>query len=105
VGRLLLSRVLSEWVASVIAPYYQDDYATIYHGDCLDEHMLEAWLSGDVLVTDPPYGISYAGSEGGPRNGWESARRFRDVAIYNDSDTDARGAGVWHVESAKATRH
>lgn len=37
-------------------PYYQDDLATIYHGDCLPLMPFEECVS---LVTDPPYGISY----------------------------------------------
>ena len=38
-------------------PYYEDGSVTIYHGDARD--FLD--LRVDVLVTDPPYGIGFAG--------------------------------------------
>ncbi len=36
-------------------PYYQDDYATIYHGDCRE--ILPTLEKVDLVLTDPPYGI------------------------------------------------
>lgn len=35
--------------------YYQDDYCTIYHGDCRD--VLPTLDRVDLVLTDPPYGI------------------------------------------------
>ncbi len=57
--------------------YYQDDFVTLYHGDCLTEH--REWLTADVLVTDPPYGMNAA-----------LTRSAIDVPIANDHNTDAR---------------
>ena len=39
-----------------MTPYYSDDAVTIYHGDCRD---LIDGLEFDVIVTDPPYGLSF----------------------------------------------
>ena len=39
-------------------PYYEDDYATLYHGDCRE--VLPS-LTADALVTDTPYGVDFAG--------------------------------------------
>ena len=38
-------------------PYYQDDYVTIYHGDC--QEIAPGLGQFDLLLADPPYGIAY----------------------------------------------
>jgi len=41
-----------------VRPYYQDDYVTIYHGDCRE--VLPGLGKVDLVLTDPPYGIGCA---------------------------------------------
>lgn len=38
-----------------MTPYYQDEHATIYHGDCRE---VLPFVSGDLTVTSPPYNLN-----------------------------------------------
>ena len=46
-------------------PYYQDDWVTIYHGDCRE--VLPGLGRCDLVLTDPPYEISTSGGGIGGR--------------------------------------
>jgi DNA modification methylase len=67
-------------------PYYEQDGITIYHGDCRE--VLPS-LNADVLVSDPPYGMSY-------RSGWSG------VSVRGDSDTTIRDMvlSIWEPRPA-----
>ena len=93
-------------------PYYEDDFVTLYHGDCRE---VTAWLEADVLVTDPPYGVKWAGHRGAYRkSGWVAGRA---TPIAGDADAAARDEvleawgdrpavifGSWRVARPSATR-
>ena len=70
--------------------YYQDDLVTLYHGDCLTDHL--DWIQGDVLITDPPYGTQFTASN--PKGGYGrrgKAGHSKDgFTIANDTTTEAR---------------
>jgi len=93
------------------APYYQDDLVTLYHGDCLIE---SAWLTADVLVTDPPYGMNYTGFGGRKGEPRQAAGRLsvagdgsataRDAALANWGDKPALVFGRWNIERPAGTR-
>lgn len=73
-------------------PYYQDDWVTLHHGDCLE--LADVWTGADVLVTDPPYGVAF-----------RSARRSeaeRFDAIAGDETVEAREAvlNAWGTKPA-----
>lgn len=53
-------------------PYYQDDYATIYHGDCRE--ILPRLEPVDCVITDPPYGVGLSGKRAKKRGGGTISR-------------------------------
>lgn len=65
--------------------YYEDDLVQLYHGDCRE---VTAWLEADVLVTDPPYGVSWGA--GGQRAGVDTSGWV--VEIAGDRDVQMRDA-------------
>jgi DNA modification methylase len=68
------------------APYYKDEFVTLYHGDCRE---VTAWRAANVLVTDPPYGISWS-THGGGRDLRNWSPRKPKAGIIGDDDTSAR---------------
>lgn len=79
-----------------MTPYYQDDWATIYHGDCLD---VLPYLSGvGAVVTDPPY--SSGGAFRGDRAQITTTKYVNsDTAAYRPEfagdNRDQRSFTVW----------
>jgi len=73
----------------VSKPYYQDDYCTIYHGDCRE--VLPTLDKVDLVLTDPPYGIF--------KNVGGSGVMFGQPTIYSDDDS----AAEWDKRPNKAT--
>jgi len=78
-----------------MTPYYQDDWATIYHGDCRE--ILPELPKVDLVLTDPPYGIlAEAGSAATRRPGGnkDDGRIVWDVAPTKDECAAFLAAGA-----------
>lgn len=86
--------------------YYQDDWVTLYHGDCLEQTQ---WLDADVLVTDPPYGMAYQsnrvkGREANPISGDETTD-LRDWTLTLWGSKPALVFGTWRQDKPLGTKN
>jgi site-specific DNA-methyltransferase (adenine-specific) len=63
---------------------YQDNLATLYQGSCLDDEG-HPWVDADVLITDPPYGMSYVSN---------SSKRGPSTPVHGDRDAGLRDAAL-----------
>lgn len=89
------------------APYYQDEFVTLYHGDCLD---IDEWKSADVLVTDPPYGMSYVSNHRYtvPKHDQiknDDSTKVRDDVLEVWGDKPALVFGTWRVQKPHNVRN
>ena len=101
------------------APYYDDGTVTLYHGDALE---LMPAIDADVVITDPPYGISYkpnypnrqtfapvAGDDGDEMMRWALALPARSIVFGAEHcAASVPASSTWHVwdkrESVAADR-
>jgi DNA modification methylase len=94
-------------------PYYKDDLVTLYHGDCLE---VTEWLDADVLVTDPPYGISLSAGQMFNTAAGRLEHRRKNV-VKNDHDPSVRDKalllwgqrpaivfGSWRIQRPESVR-
>ena len=84
--------------------YYQDELVTLWHGDCLEE---THWLEGDVMITDPPYGVAYV-SNWSKYGSTKPIQGDKDPEIRDKTlelwDGPALVFGSWKIYRPKNTR-
>lgn len=97
-------------------PYYQDDFVTLYHGDCIE--LADLWTCADVLVTDPPYGVSWkrGATTWYGKNGaavkqkietiaGDKTPEVRDLALASWGDNPGVVFGSWRVARPDNVQH
>lgn len=73
------------------APYWRDDGVELYLGDCRE---VDAWLTADVLVTDPPYGRCWRSGGGMTNSDGQGRGTTAHDRIRGDRNTHVRDAAL-----------
>ncbi|MEO2134637.1 DNA methyltransferase [Microbacterium sp.] len=86
--------------------YYEDEYVQLHHGDC---RAIRGWLSADVLVTDPPYGVAFqssrtTGTKQHAKIAGDESTDLRDVALELWGDRPALVFGTWRAPRPQNVR-
>lgn len=91
-------------------PYYQDDYVTLYHGDCREVLRGLAFDGLWAIVTDPPYGIQHSSNHGaswqGEQISGDEDTTLRDEVLerYTPMYMPAVVFGTWRAQRPHFTR-
>jgi len=62
-----------------MTPYYQDEWVTIYHGDCRE--ILPELPKVDLVLTDPPYGLEGAKTQKNAYASYQDSSEGLDAII------------------------
>jgi DNA modification methylase len=86
---------------SILKPYYEEDGIQIYHGDCRE--ILPLLPKVDLILTDPPYGLSFATNRGfatwdKTQIAHDSSTELRDFIIAYFKDTPQVIFGSWKIQ-------
>jgi DNA modification methylase len=91
-----------------LKPYYEHGGITIYHGDAVETLLQLPIFCAQVMLTDPPYGISYksgaARVEMSNSISGDEDTRLRDFALQWWLGRPAIVFGSWKAQRPKETR-
>lgn len=92
-------------------PYFQRDGVTLFHADCRDVLPTIEAGSVDLVLTDPPYGISYSSGMTGRHGGTaldgivgDDDTTLRDFVVNWAGDTPQVIFGSWKIQRPENVR-